>query len=127
MTNNLNTFRTLYLVKGILNLLFVLFFLAYGVIGLFIINGDQFKADNIGFNPGVLLIVIGCVGAFIAFIFGILTLMVPKYLKETRNYNFILVVAILNCLTGVLGILLGVFTIIELNKPEVRKLFDKEH
>ena len=127
MTNNLNTFRTLYLVKGILNLLFVLFFLAYGVFGLFIMNGDQFKVDNIGFNPGVLLIVIGCVGAFIAFIFGILTLMVPKYLKETRNYNFILVVAILNCLTGVLGILLGVFTIIELNKPEVRKLFNKEN
>jgi hypothetical protein len=74
-----------------------------------------------------LLIGIGSAGACIAFIFGILTLMVPKYLKETRNYNFILVVAVLNCLTGVLGILLGVFTIIELNKPEVRKLFDKEN
>ncbi|HKK11366.1 MAG TPA: hypothetical protein VJ945_00935 [Flavobacteriaceae bacterium] len=127
MTNNLKTFGILYLIKGILNLLFVLFFMAYAVFGLFLMNSDQFRDDTIGFNPGTLLIGIGSVGACIAFIFGILTLMVPKYLKETRNYNFILVVAVLNCLTGVLGILLGVFTIIELNKPEVRKLFDKEN
>lgn len=71
--------------------------------------------------------VIGCVGAFFALVFGILTLMASKYLKEASHYNFILVMAVLNCLTGVLGILLGVFTIIELNKPEVRALFNKEN
>ena len=71
--------------------------------------------------------VIGCVGAFFALVFGILTLMASKYLKEASHYNFILVMAVLNCLTGVLGILLGVFTIIELNKPEVRVLFNREN
>jgi len=56
---------------------------------------------------------------------GILTLFASKYLKEIKNYNFIFVVAILNCLTGILGIVLGIFTIIELNKPDVKALFNK--
>ncbi len=56
---------------------------------------------------------------------GILNLLASKYIKETKNYNFIFAVAVVNCLTGILGILLGVFTLIELTKPEIKPLFNK--
>lgn len=128
MTNNLNLFRIFFLIKGILNLLFTLFFAAYALIGMFILNVNIHNHDaELWFNPGAIFIVIGSVGAFFALVLGVLTLLAAKYLKDVSQYNFILVVAVLNCLTGILGILLGVFTIIELNKPEVKALFDKEN
>ena len=128
LTNNLSTFKTLFLVKGILTLFFSLFFIAYaclgGFIGHIIETSDQ--TDPIPFNLGVIFIVIGSIGFIISVVMGILTLFASKYLKEIKNYNFIFVVAILNCLTGILGILLGVFTIIELNKPHIKELFIKD-
>ena len=128
MTNNLNLFRIFYIIKGVLNLFIALFFIAYALIGSYVMNIGFHKHDTtLWFNPGSILMVIGCVGAFFAMVLGVVTLLASKYLKEVKNYNFILVVAVLNCLTGVLGILLGVFTIIELNKPEVRALFKKEN
>jgi hypothetical protein len=77
------------------------------------------------FNPGIIFIVIGVIGLIFCVTLGVLTLLVSKYIKERKNYNFIFAMAIVNCLTGILGILLGVFSLIELNKPEVKKLFGK--
>jgi len=127
MNNNLNLFRIFYLVKGILNLFLALLFVAYALFGMFFMNAS-FHHDEVifPFNPGSFFMIFGCIGAFFAMLLGVVTLLAAKYLKELKNYNFILVVAILNCLTGVLGILLGVFTIIELNKSEIRVLFNKE-
>jgi len=124
--NNLSIFKTLYLVKGILTLCFSLFFLLYAVIGLFmggIIALDP--TNEVPFNPGIIFIVIGVFGIICCVTLGILTLLVSKYIRETKNYNFIFALAIVNCLTGILGIVLGVFTLIELNKPEVKQLFGK--
>ena len=126
-SNNLGLFKTLYLVKGILTLCFSLFFIAYAVMGLFFDNIiDANDANNdMPFNVGFIFLIIGIIGVIICVTFGILTLMASKYLKDVKNYNFIFVIAILNCLTGILGIVLGIFTLIELNKPEVKKLFHK--
>ncbi|NAS29570.1 hypothetical protein GTQ40_01165 [Flavobacteriaceae bacterium R38] len=125
--NNLDTFRILYIVKGILTSLFALFFIAYGLIGVFIGNIEGFIDDTGAepFNPGIVFIIIGGIGLIITVIIAIFTFLTAKYIKERRHYNFIFVVAILNCLTGVLGILLGIFTIIEITKPHVKELFDR--
>lgn len=77
------------------------------------------------FNFGWIFVIIGGIGLIFCVTLGILTLLASKYLKEVKNYNFIFAIAIVNCLTGVLGILLGVFTLVELTKPEVKKLFNK--
>ena len=122
-TNNLSTFRVLFIVKGILTLCFSLFFIFYGFIGTIFGNIEDF--NELEFNPGIIFIVIGIIGFFITIIFGVLTLIAAKYLNEVRGYNFIFVVAILNCLTGILGILLGVFTLVELTKPHVKALFEE--
>lgn len=124
--NNLNTFRILFIVKGILTLLFSLFFLFYAGFGFFFMGMAEFENEaEISFNPGIIFIIIGVIGVLLCLALAIVTLLAGKYIKEHRHYNFIFVVAILNCLTGVLGILLGVFTIIELNKPYAKELFER--
>ena len=122
-TNNLSTFRVLFLVKGILTLCFSLFFIFYAFLGTIFSNIEDFK--NLDFNPGIIFMVIGAIGFIFTVIFGVLTLIASKKLKEVKGYNFIYVVAILNCLTGVLGILLGVFTLVELTKPHIKQLFEE--
>lgn len=127
MKNNLSTFKILFIVKGVLNLAVALFFILYMFLGVFFVNNDAIANDpSLEFNPGILLIIIGGIGTLLAIIFGILTILAGRYLTEHKNYTFILVIAILNCLSGILGILLGVFTIIELSKPEVKVLFGRE-
>lgn len=125
---NLNTFKILFLIKGILTLCFSMFFMLYAGLGAFFTNIDEFSqaSDSIAFNPGYIFLVVGLVGAIFSIALGTLAILASKYLKEQRNYNFIFVVAIINALTGVLGILLAVFTLIELSKPEVKELFEKK-
>ncbi|WP_242670090.1 hypothetical protein [Gramella sp. KN1008] len=92
--------------------------------GLFIFNNEFEDFDNFGLT-GLIFVTIGSVIFLFLIGLGILTILAGKYLGERRKYDFIFVIAILNCLTGILGILLGIFTIIELNKPNVKRLFGK--
>ncbi|MEW4925669.1 hypothetical protein [Algibacter sp. 2305UL17-15] len=134
-SNNLNTFRILYLIKGILTLCFSLFFILYGLFGYFFsesiefsdsTDGMPFSLDVLIFSSiGLIMMVISAIGIFLSIILGTLTLLASKYIKDLKNYNFIFAIAIVNCLTGVLGILLGVFTLVELTKPEIKQLFNK--
>lgn len=77
-----------------------------------------------GLNPGIIFLTIGGFFFVVVVVIGILEIMASKYLKEARKHKFIFAIAIVNCFTGILGILLGVFTIVELNKPEVKTLFE---
>lgn len=124
-SNNLSTFKTLFLVKGILTLCFSLFFMLYAGMGLFFNNMiNQPEVQNeLPFDFGWIFVIIGGIGIILCVTIGIVTIMASKYIKALKNYNFIMVIAVINCLTGILGILLGVFAIIELNKPEVKQLF----
>ncbi len=123
---NLNTFRILFLIKGILTLCFSIFFILYAALGVVFSNVDEFSNGSQPFNPGYIFLIVGIVGLIFSVTLGTLALLVSKYLKEQRNHTFIFVVAIINALTGVLGILLAVFTLIEISKPEVKELFDKK-
>ncbi|MFT4778692.1 MAG: hypothetical protein ACJAU0_002279 [Flavobacteriales bacterium] len=64
-----------------------------------------------------------CVFGFL-FVLITLNFLAFRYIAEQKNHSFIVVVSILNCLTGILGILLGVFAIIELLKVEVKALYE---
>ena len=128
MKNHLDTYKLLFLIKGILTLCFSIFFVIYAIFGFFIVEvaDSQQQMQEIPFNPGYIFLIIGAVGFVFSVTFGILAIITSKYLKERRNYNFIFVVAIINGLTGMLGILLAVFTLIEISKPEVKELFEKK-
>ncbi|MFI2742672.1 hypothetical protein ACG2LH_08030 [Zhouia sp. PK063] len=125
--NNLNTFRILFLIKGILFFFIIILLFIYMGVGAVISQAtihDE-AINHMPINPGIIFIIVGAVGVVFVLIFAILNILTAKYLNEHKNYNFITVIAILNCLSGILGILLGVFTLIELNKPEVKALFNK--
>jgi hypothetical protein len=48
-----------------------------------------------------------------------------RCLAQRRHYIFCMVMAALNCCQLPLGTILGIFTIIELNKPEVKAQFSQ--
>ena len=125
--NNLDTLATLHLVKAILTLLFSFFFLLYMFMGKIlshIPNTDvQTEAP---FNISLIFVIIGGIGLFFCLLFGVMNLLSYSYIKERKNYNFVFANAVINCLTGILGILLGVFTLIEINKPQIKDLFYKD-
>ncbi|MCC4211882.1 hypothetical protein [Leeuwenhoekiella parthenopeia] len=124
--NNLNTFKILMVIKGVFNLLAALFFAGYGFfVSMIFTNINQGELENAPFDVGTFLGVFSGIGFVVMLVFAILTFMAAKYLGETRKHTFITVVSILNCFTGILGILLGIFTLIEINKPHVKPLFNK--
>lgn len=122
-TDNLNTFATLHLVKGILTILFSLFFLLYMIIGTVMTFAPINEDVDMPIHPGNIFVIIGGIGFLITVTIGVLTLLASKYINERRNYNFIFAIAVINCITGVLGIVLGIFTILDLNKPHVQAQF----
>lgn len=131
-TKNLNTFRTLFLIKGILNLVSILFFAIYAVMGMFFYNAMEFvqnidpNAPDIPINPGSIFIIVGVTGIVVCGIVGTLLLVATKNWSNRHNRKFLQIVAGINCITGLLGILLCIFTILELGKPEVKAVFDGE-
>ncbi len=122
--HNLRIFKILYIIKGIITLAFSLLPLLYIFLGVFIFQKEDITEENARIGGAIIMF-----GGIIIFLFllvlGILTLLTAKYIGEKRNYDFVFVMAILNCLTGILGIILGIFTILELNKAAVKKLFGK--
>ena len=57
---------------------------------------------------------------------GILQIIAGFRLRQKRNRNFIIVVAVLALLSFPLGTILGIFTIIVLSRPAVIEMFRKE-
>ena len=91
--NNLRIFSLLFLIKGILTLCFSLFFMIYVGLGFFVTSVVELNQDNnIPFNPGVFIIIIGGIGLVLSVTIGILTILASNYLKAVKNYNFIFIV-----------------------------------
>ena len=127
-THNLDLLRILYIVKACFNFLGVLGFIAYAGFGSFMfqIMGEIPNANQHEPFPTELswiFIIIGAFGAVVFLIMAIITLMAASRIKDRKSHTFIIVVGVINCFTGMLGIGLGVFTFIELTKPHVRVLF----
>lgn len=73
-------------------------------------------------------------GAFFALIGGVFVLigwsvafcmfLTGRFLTQTKNWMFCIVIAAVACMLFPLGTVLGVFTLIVLNRPSVRSLFE---
>lgn len=124
---NLNTYRILFLIKGIFDLLISLIGLLYIVIGSFVgdaMRNDPFYNDaNMPFDPSSLFVTVGVILIVISLVTGIPALIATSKIQKRENRSFIIVAASLNCLTGILGILLCIFTVLELQKPQVKEVF----
>lgn len=123
--NNLDTFKTLHMVHGILALATSILPLIYVGLGTWFTLGEFPGANEAPpAEFGVLMIIFGLVFFLLILTFGILQLYAAKFIGQRKNYNFVFVMAVVTCLTGMLGLILGIFSIIELNKPHVKELFD---
>ena len=79
MNNNLNTFKILFLIKGILTLVFSLFFILYAGLGSFFMNLDEFQnhSNQVPFNPGIIFLYVGIIGFIFSVSLGICSIIVP--------------------------------------------------
>lgn len=120
--HNLDTFKILFIIKGILTLCFSLIPIFYIILGSVIFSHQANDGSQV---VGTIIVVAGILIFLFLLVLGIITIIAGNYLGRKTHYSFIFVVAIVNCFTGILGIVLGIFTLIELNKPQVRQLFGK--
>lgn len=82
------------------------------------------KSDNPP-PPGLFAFMAGIWGFLVAGFVAvlILNLLCANWLRDRRNWVGVIVASGFNCLTGVLGIGLAVFTLIVVNRPAVRSTF----
>ncbi|XOV68157.1 MAG: hypothetical protein ACFHU9_03085 [Fluviicola sp.] len=124
---NLNTYRILFLIKGILDLCIA--FIGFIYIGIGSMAGRFFDrlsyetGEDIPVNPGIFFVIVGVILILLALFTGIPALIASKRFSQKRGRTFIIIAAAINCLTGLLGILLCIFTVLELQKPAVKEIF----
>lgn len=126
--NNLDTLKILFIIKGVIALLTTLFvgFMFLGV-GTFVAHEIQQEAQQEGlpFNPAVIISSLGIFALLLSLIMTVMTFLAAKYIGERRNHTFVVIVSIFTCISGLLGLLLGIFALIELHKTHVKPLFGR--
>ena len=97
----------------------------YVLLGFGFIAGAMGSGDAPPGFVGGLFALIG----FVAFIFMLalaaLTAYAGKCLSEQKRYTFCIVIAAISCLSFPFGTALGVFTIVILQRPGVRQMFNQ--
>ncbi len=120
----LDLLSTLHYVLGVLTALFacipfIHFFIGIAMLGGTLGNGPIApRAVALAFIILSLMIILG------GWVLAILMIITGKYLKSRSHYNFCIVISFIECVLVPLGTILGVFTIINLNKESVKELFN---
>ncbi len=111
----------LHMVLGGMVALFACVFLIHVAIGLAMLtglmNGDAPRA------AGLLFLVMGGVTVLLGWVMGGVIVVAGLNLRRRRARTFCMVVAGLECLIMPLGTILGVFTLLALNRDSTRALF----
>lgn len=94
----------------------------------FLILGTSGGSDEtVVFLPiGIIFVLIASVIILFGWGFAICMITAGRSLAGKKRYTFCLVMAGISCLFVPLGTILGVFTIITLNKPSVKQMFGVE-
>jgi hypothetical protein len=116
----------LHTIWGVLAILFgLLFGIMYIGIGAAAAASPNSTTDDSGMSSGAfggIFIVLGIVFLVAAVIYGVLMIMAGGKLRKQRGYGFCFFVAIVDLL-GFPSIILGIFTLIVLNRPTVKELY----
>lgn len=117
-------------IAGGLTALFSCLLLIYFIIGLAALsNPGFFDSPSSRGEPspaflGWLFTLMGGIGVLLGWTFGGLTIYAGRCIAARKKHTFIFIMAILNCLSVPVGTTLGVFTLIVINRPSVKALFD---
>jgi len=122
---NLRLLSIFHYVVAALSGLFSFFPLIYVAIGALMLCGrlNPSHPDPMLRPMGWMIIAIGTLFFLMGLAFVLCVALAGRYLSRHRHYLFCLVVAAFSCLLMPFGTVLGVFTIIVLQKESVRQLF----
>lgn len=124
--NNLKSLSIFYYVWGGINLFAAFSSLLAIVLGIWLFYEGENTGDMEAQAAGIIYMIYGAFLFLFLTVYGILSLLVGKFIKNTKNRIFCLIIAGIACLHFPLGTALGVFTFIELEKPNVKPLFEKK-
>ncbi len=131
-TEHLRLLAIFHYIVGGMTCLFALFPLLHVIMGLMIINNpDSFRPpegevaqEDFQAIFGWFFVIIGGSFILIGQIVGILIVVAGRNLQRWRNHTFCLVIACLECVIIPFGTVLGVFTILVLNRESVKRRFE---
>ncbi|MCW1885872.1 hypothetical protein OKA04_14125 [Luteolibacter flavescens] len=114
-------------VVGGMTALFGSFPIIHVVMGFMMVDGRAFGPPGSGPPPefGWFFIVVGCCFILLAWTLAILMIYSGRCLSARRKRTFCFVIGCISCAGFPLGTALGIFTIIVLQRPSVRALFDR--
>lgn len=117
-----------YVVGGI-TALFACFPLIHLAVGIAVVSGMfPVRPGEEGMNLlfGWFFIVIASALILIGWTLAVAILLAGKFLAQRTHYMYCFVVAAIECILMPFGTVLGVFTILVLNRPSVKALFQSE-
>jgi hypothetical protein len=124
---HLNLLSIFYFILAGLQLFGVFFGLLYAVIGGVVLTVGAVAEAQEGIAAvivGAVFIVLGVVALVLGLAYAYLLYLTGRSLRDCRRRTLCFVVAILLCvLGGIIGIVLGIFTIIVLSRESVQELF----
>ena len=114
-------------VKGGITALFACIPIIHVVFGLVLIVAPRLFGHGSDQPPafiGWLFVILGFFIIFLGWTVAVLVLIAGRCIARRRHYTFCFVVACLECLSVPFGTVLGVFTILVLNRQSVKALFN---
>ena len=122
--SQLNALALAHMILGGIGMVLSLFSLLYVFLGLAIVSGSLDMDDApmavgwLFFGMGVTFLILGEAMSIALFISG-------RHLKRRTGHTFSFVVACISCLSIPVGTILGILTIIVLNRPTVKAAYGK--
>ncbi len=116
-----------YIVGGLMAL-FSMFPVIHLAIGIAIVSGafsDEADANQIPKAFGWLLVLLPAFAIVCGLAMSAMIVLAGRRLQARQTYTFCLIIAIIECLMMPFGTVLGIFTILVLQRPSVRELFDR--
>jgi hypothetical protein len=118
-----------YYVKGGISALFACIPIIHVVLGLVFIIAPQVFGHGNNQPPaflGCLLVMLGGFLILFGWTFAVLVLIAGKCIARRKHYTFCFVMACVECLSVPFGTVLGVFTILVLNRQSVKEMFGRK-
>jgi hypothetical protein len=126
-TEHLRLLSIFHYVKGGISAFFSCFFLIHVVLGLFMLIAPHAFGHGKDQPPafvGLFFVILGFSFMLFGWTFAALAVVTGKCIARRRHYTFCLVWACVECLSIPFGTVLGVFTILVLNRGSVKQLFN---
>jgi hypothetical protein len=123
---NINLLSMFHYILGGITALFSCIPFIHVFLGLAMLSGKFFEGKGDAPPPviGWLFVIMGAIFILIGWSIAVCMIIIGRKLKRHKNRIFCMVVAGFECMLMPYGTVLGVFTLIALNKDSIREMFD---